>query len=394
MSPMNAKNPMNRRTFLGGALAAGGILALPRLGFADPAKRGSPRRTLVLLHLNGGNDGLNTVVPYTDARYRTLRPGIAHDPSRVLKIDKKLGLHPGLTGFQQLWNKDRLAIVNGAGYPQPNLSHFRATEIWFTAEPEKTPTYGWLGRALDARKSDKPLRAVALEKERPLTFAMAGTGSVTMTNFQRFRVPSGMETAAALYRDYAGREDNRAPVGEAGASAIKVARRIASLKPSDGPFYGALGNKLRQVNALLEADLDLECIQISFGGFDTHSNQTASHQRLMTQLGNNLRAYQERLEQKGVADRTVLVVMSEFGRRANENLSGGTDHGTAGPVFVIGTGIKPGFHGAQPSLDDLERDNLKYTTDFRRIYAAVLQHAFDLDPRPILGAHDPLELFV
>ena len=384
---------LNRRTFLGGALAAGGVLALPRLGIADPTKRGAPRRTLVLLHLNGGNDGLNTVVPYTDRRYRLLRPSLALDRSQVRKIDDKLGLHPGLSGFEQLWRKERLAIVNGVGYPKPNLSHFRATEIWFTAEPDKTPTYGWLGRAMDARASEKPLRAVALEKEQPLSFAMAGPGTVTMTDFGRFRVPSGMEDAAALYRTYAQRTDARAPVGAAGASAIKVARRIASLKPSGGSFYGPLGNKLRRVNALLEADLDLECIQISFGGFDTHSNQAASHQRLMSQLGNNLNAFQNYLESRGLADRTTLVVMSEFGRRAKENLSGGTDHGTAGPVFVIGKGIKPGFHGQQPSLEDLDRDNLKFTTDFRRVYAAVLKHAFELDPRPIVGAHEPLELF-
>ena len=386
--------PINRRTFLGGALAAGGVLALPRLALADPAARARPPRTLVLLHLNGGNDGLNTVVPYTDARYRALRPSLAIARNQVRKIDRPLGLHPALSGFEQLWKKERLAIVNGVGYPKPNLSHFRATEIWFTGEPDKSPTYGWLGRTLDARENDKPLRAVALEKEQPLSFAMAGTGTVTMTDFQRFRVPTGMETAADLYRTYASREDARASVGVAGASAIKVARKIASLKPSDGPFYGALGDKLRKVNALLEARLDLECIQTSFGGFDTHSNQAASHQRLLSQLGNNLRAFQERLEAKGLADRTVLVVISEFGRRAKENLSGGTDHGTAGPVFVIGKGIQPGFHGTHPSLDDLDRDNLKFTTDFRRVYAAVLRHAFDMDPAPILGAHEPLELFI
>ena len=147
---------LNRRDFLGGAAALGGVLALPRLALGDEVARDAPRRTLVLLHLNGGNDGLNTVIPYTDPRYRTLRPSLAVDRGRILKLSDDLGLHPGLNGFKSLWDRDRLAIVNGVGYPKANYSHFRSTEIWFTAEPEKTPTYGWLGRALDATTSDPP----------------------------------------------------------------------------------------------------------------------------------------------------------------------------------------------------------------------------------------------
>ena len=182
---------MNRRELLSGALALGGVVLLPRWLRADDAA--ATRRTLVFLHLNGGNDGLNTVVPYKDPRYRALRPSLAIDTNRVLKISDDLGLHPGLGGFRTLFERERLGIVNGVGYPQPNYSHFRATEIWFTAQPERTPVDGWLGRALDRRESTKPLRAVALGKEHPLSLMCASPGIVTMTDFSRFRLPQGMD---------------------------------------------------------------------------------------------------------------------------------------------------------------------------------------------------------
>ncbi len=389
---------LNRRDFLGGAVAVGSVLALPRLALGDDTAsskqaRAKPKRTLVMLHLNGGNDGLNTVIPYKNPRYRVLRPSLAIAPNQVRKVSKDLGFHPGLQGFEALFKRERLAVINGVGYPQPSYSHFRSTEVWFTAQPEKTPTYGWLGRALDATETNAPLRAVALQKEQPLSFASARPGAVTMTDFGRFRVPSGMEKASKLYERYGKLTGQRADVGKAGTQALKVARKIASLKPAGGQFYGGLGNDLRKVLALLKADLGLEAIQLQMGGYDTHSNQAASHQRLLSQLGNNLNQFQAELDKAGLGESVVTVVMSEFGRRAKENLSGGTDHGSAGPVFVLGKGVKPGFHGAYPSLDDLDRDNFKYTTDFRRLYASLLSGAFRMDPTPILGAHKPLELF-
>jgi uncharacterized protein (DUF1501 family) len=384
---------LNRREFLGGAVAVGSVLALPRLALGDEESRGAPRRTLVYLHLAGGNDGLNTVIPWKHRRYRILRPGLGIDSRQVRKIGDDLGLHPALAGMEALWKRDRLAIVNGVGYPQPSYSHFRSTEVWFTAEPEKTPTYGWIGRALDERPSDAPLRAVGLLKEKPLSLAASAPGIVTLTDFGQFAVPAGMEGTSDLYRRYADLAEKRGEVGRAGAQALEVAARIARLKPAGGPYQGRLGQELAKTMALLQADLGLECIQLQMGGYDTHSNQTPGHQRLLTELGNNLNVFQQQLEQKGLGDRVVTLVMSEFGRRAKENLSGGTDHGSAGPVFVVGQGIANGFHGAYPSLDDLDRDNFRFTTDFRRIYAAVLAHAFAMDPKPVLGDFQPLELF-
>lgn len=385
-------NP-NRRQVLAGALALGGVLALPRLGIADEARKTSTGRTLVLLHLNGGNDGLNTVVPYKHPRYHVLRPSLGIDRGQVRRVSDDLGFHPRLDGFESLLRRDRLAVVNGVGYPKPNYSHFRATEIWFTGQPEKTPTYGWLGRAMTAQPSTSPLRGLAIQKEAPLSFASETPSTVTMTEFSRFRLPAGMEAAAGLYRAYEPLEGRRGDLGRAGSQAIDVAKRIARLRNADGPFYGRLGTDLRKVLALLQADLGLEVIQLQMGGYDTHSNQTAGHSRLLAELGNNLDRFQQALDAAGLADRVVTVVMSEFGRRASENISGGTDHGSAGPVFVLGKGVNPGFHGAYPDLDDLDRDNLKFTTDFRRIYATLLGTTFGADPKAVLGDFEPLELF-
>ncbi len=384
---------LNRRELLSSAIALGGVALVPRWLRAGETPPGSPRRTLVFLHLVGGNDGLNTVIPYKDPRYRVLRPTLAVDAGRVRKISDTLGLHPGLSGLETLWKRERLAIVNGVGYPQPNYSHFRATEIWYTAQPERTPVDGWIGRALDARESEKPLRAVALGKEAPLSLACASPGIVTMTAFSRFRLPRGMETAAAAWNAYQNLPGRRGEVGAAGAQAIEVADRIAKLKPAPGPFQGRLGTEFRKVLALLRADLDLECIQLSLGGFDTHAGQAGPHNRLLTELGNNLRVFQEQLETTDLHERVVTVVFSEFGRRVTENLSAGTDHGSAGPVFVVGSGLANTFHGEQPSLDDLDGENLRFTTDFRRLYAALVRHCFDLDPQTVLGDHEPLELF-
>jgi uncharacterized protein (DUF1501 family) len=348
----------------------------------------------VLLHLRGGNDGINTVIPFADKRYGVLRPTLKIDAGRVLKLNDRLGLHPGMGGFQSLWKKERLAIVNGVGYPKPNYSHFRSTEIWYTAQPERTPITGWVGRALDANPREVPLRSLALGKEQPLSLASASGGSVTLTEFARFKVPTGLGGVAELY----GRSETAAgplgAVGRAGKDAFAVAETIARLTPAKGPgLYSPLGNNLRKVISLLQADLPLEVIQLDYGGFDTHANQAGGHNGLLTTLANNLNAYQNQLEKLGLADRVTTVVFSEFGRRAEENLSGGTDHGSAGPVFVLGKGVRPGFHGAYPSLDDLDRGNLKFTTDFRRLYAAVLRKVLNQDPVPVLGAFEPLEVF-
>lgn len=383
---------LNRREFLERGLAFGSVLALPRLAWAEGAAKEPGARTLVLLHLNGGNDGLNTVIPYADPMYRILRPGLAVDDGQIRKIDPKLGLHPALAGFETLWQRERLAIVNGVGYPNPDYSHFRATEIYYSAEPEKSPVDGWLGRALERSPKEKPLRAVAIAKEKPLSLASGAPGVVSLTDFRQFALPKGAEGSVAMYEGAKDDPGQRGAVARRALEAFAVAQRIAALQPIRNGLNGPLGEDLAKALALLKSDLDLEVIHLSFGGFDTHASQMGQHNGLLSQVGNNLRAFQEQLEALGLADRVVTTVFSEFGRRARENLSGGTDHGSAYPCFVIGQGVKPGMHGVQPSLDDLDNENLKYTTDFRRLYASLLRDFLRVDHKAVIGDFEPLGL--
>ena len=347
----------------------------------------------MLLHLNGGNDGLNTVIPHKDRNYRVLRPGLGIDDGRIRKINEDYGLHPALNGFEQLWRQEKLAIINGLGYPNPNYSHFRATEIYFTAEPESTPNLGWLGRAMDRKKSQKPVRAMAIAKEKPLSLVSTSPGIVTFTDFKQFKLPDGVEDTAAMYESFKGLDGERRELAERTLEALKVARKIANLNPQGRGMYGTLGNDLRKVVALLRSNLDLEVIQLSFGGFDTHANQGGRHNGLLSQVGNNLRAFQAELDRHGLSDRVATFVFSEFGRRATENLSGGTDHGSAYPAFLLGGNIKPGLHGKYPSLEDLDRGNFKHTTDFRSVYAGLLRDFLKIEPKGIVGDHKPMELF-
>ncbi|MEM8884304.1 MAG: DUF1501 domain-containing protein [Planctomycetota bacterium] len=383
---------LERREFMQRGLALGGLFAMPRLSWAETGKKEPGARTLVMLHLNGGNDGLNTVIPYQDPNYRILRPGIGIDTGQVRKIDDTYGLHPSLAAFEQLWRRDRLAIVNGIGYPQPNYSHFRSTEIYYTAQPDSTPTDGWLGRAIEGTTSTKPLRAVALVKEKPLLLQGASNGVVTMTDFRQFELPEGARETAEMYREAAKLGGARGEVAARAIEALKVANRIARLKPRNAGFYGAVGRDLGKAFALLRTDLDLEVIHLSMGGYDTHANQGNRHNQLLGQLGNNLRSFQDQLERAGLGDRVVTCVFSEFGRRAQENLSGGTDHGSAYPAFVIGKGIRTGLHGKYPSLEDLDRGNFKYTTDFRSLFGGLLRDFLHVDPKPVLGAFQPMEM--
>ena len=377
---------IDRRELLGRGLALGSVFFLPRLSWAGGTRKADGARTLVLLHLRGGNDGLNTVVPYADPRYRRLRPGLAVE--RPLKIDSRFGLHPRLEGLEQLFKKERLAILHGVGYPKPSYSHFRSTEIYYTADTrgKSARSRGWLARGFARRPSDAPVRAVAFEDEQPFAFAGSPTGVVTMREFKDLRLPPAARAAARLYDGY----ENDA-VAVRAREALDAARRIASLQPARGPFSGSLGADLSKVLALLRSDIDVEVVHLSLAGFDTHAKQAASHSNLLWQLGQNLRAFQEELDRSDLGKRVTTLVFSEFGRRAQENLSGGTDHGAAYPAFLLGD-VRPGFHGRPPSLDDLDDGNLRYTTDFRRVYATLLKDVLGVTPQAVLGSYAPLEL--
>ena len=384
---------LHRRDFLRCAACATAAVALPTpIRAWTRARPRADRRTLVLLHLEGGNDGLNTVIPYADPRYAALRPGLARRGAEVLKLDGKVGLHSNLEGLKSLFESDRAAILLGVGYPAPDLSHFRATEIWHSAEPDRSPSQGWIGRALDATPRELPLRAVSIGAEPPLVLSALTTPTTTVQSFSRFRVPDALASIDALYDRCASAPGTLGAAGRAGAAAVRAARKIATLTPSARDYgqAGELGSTLRKVAALAASDESPEVIACAFGGFDTHASQRGTHDQLLRQLGAGLAAFDADVRERGVDDRVLVVVYSEFGRRPAENASGGTDHGTACPIFVVGKRVRKNLYGEQPPLDDLDAGNLRHAVDFRRVYASLLKDWLGVDPRPVVGAFDPL----
>lgn len=369
-----------RRNFLKTAGALGALMMLPGNLLAAT---GGGERTLVLLHLRGGNDGLNTVVPYRDKLYYKMRPTLAIRAKDVLSLNQELGLHPSMTGFAKLYESGRLAVINGVGYPDPSLSHFKSTEIWYGAT-RNVVEGGWAGRFLDQQGSDG-LGGLALDSNMPLSLQGKTQFSPACTDLQQFHLPSSMRSALPLYRGMTGRADTLGEVARMGASGLEVAKKLSRLRPHELDLGGDLAGDLGTVLSLLKADLGLKVVQLSLDGFDTHVNQPEDHGYLLRQLSDGLLAFQTELQRMGLEDRVLTLVFSEFGRRPKENYAAGTDHGTAGPLFLIGKGVKPGFHGIQPRLDRLDDGNLQHTVDFRQVYASLLESWFQVEPQSVLG---------
>lgn len=382
---------MHRRHFLR-ALGAAGI-ALPVLpGLADDARGGprsarvgatdgSPRpRHLVLIELQGGNDGLNTVVPVADSRYRELRPTLALGRDAVLAIDDGLGLHPALEPLMPLWARGELGIVQGVGYPAPNRSHFRSIEIWETAsDADETRLDGWLAPLTAALPPLGPygIKALALARdEGPLAGSL--TDTVVFENLAGF-----VRQARSLERREARADGANAALEHVLATerttreaALAFAERLdeaASAAKGEGP---ALARRLELVARLIEADVGPRVFKVGLGSFDTHAGQSNRHRNLLGELGVALAGFARTLEASGRWDDVLVMTYSEFGRRVAENGTGGTDHGTAAPHFVAGGRVAGGLHGRAPDLGELERGDPGFTTDFRALYATIARDWF------------------
>lgn len=367
-----------------GSAFASGNLAAPAAG-----------RALVMLHLAGGNDGLNTVVPIGDPAYARLRPALALAKADVLAIDRGMALHPALGGFKSLYERGQLAIVQGVGYPNPDFSHFRATEIWEAGDP-KGGASGWIGRFLDETSTRRGLRAVALSKEQPpLVLASSSSPAVTVSDPANFRLPNNADAIRAMYTAYASQPASRHLVGEAGVETLNAAATISRLNGASSVNYppGELSADLRRAAELLASGVGVEVLHLSFGGFDTHVNQAGKHRQLLNQLGGAFAAFQQDLTRRGIAKNVATVVYSEFGRRPAENFGGGTDHGSAGPLFVIGDGVRGGLHGEAPSLTSLDGGNLRFTTDFRSVFGGIVRDCLRGDSSAVFRGITPLGLF-
>lgn len=401
----------SRRDFLkqtasGAALLSTG-LSLPRF-LARTAQAANPargERILVVVQLSGGNDGLNTVIPYADDIYHRARPTIRVPAERVLKLSDALGLAPEMRGFQNLFEAGALRVVTNVGYPNPDRSHFRAMDIWHTAclEPEKCGATGWLGRVVDADTARLPAgdgansapRPAAMhlgDASLPLALKTLRTPVASVNSIDAFRIPAGAGDAlGAIHAARRGASDDLQFVQRIAVASCDTARRIEEASRAAGgasrdyPDYG-LARRLEQIAQLIGADFGPRIYYTSLDGFDTHARQNLVHGGLMRELSDSVAAFFRNLKAMGCDRQVALLTFSEFGRRVAENGSQGTDHGAAAPVFLAGPAFGGAITGDAPDLGKLEDGDLRYTTDFRRIYATLLDKWLDVRHEGVLGS--------
>ena len=378
---------------------------------------------LVVLQLAGGNDGLNTVIPFADDAYHRARPVIGLKPDSVIRINDYIGLNPKLAGLKSLYDEGHLSIIQGVGYPNPNRSHFRSTEIWQTAsDADRNESYGWLGKYFDSCcKGADPTVGVAIGNTLPQAFNSASPTGVSFSNPEQYRwVNNKRDTSAeSLFRQLnqpqetgpAAETNTGASIGMVGGrkqndmdtlaflqrtgldaqlSSDKV-REIARKHPSSTDYpRSQLADGLSLVARMIAGGLATRVYYVSQGGYDTHTGQVNTHERLMGELNDALTAFCKDLKSQGNFDRVMLMSFSEFGRRVAQNGSNGTDHGAAAPMFVLGGGAKAGVFGKHPSLTELNTGDLIYNVDFRSVYATVLERWLRAPSKEVLGRNFPL----
>jgi uncharacterized protein (DUF1501 family) len=387
---------VTRRRFLAfsgvtaaGALAAGATQVPWSRLFDAAASSPLPagQGVLVVVTLYGGNDGLNTVVPAGDPAYQKARPELAYQPHEVLDIGDGLSLNPGLKGLKSLWDGKELAVVRGVGYPKPDHSHFRSMAIWQTASPDTSVPTGWLGRWLDAT-GDDPLRAVSVEPVMPPLLAGAKATAVSLP-VGGLPMPTGAVGASftALGRPQPGEPELAADVARSIVDLQDAARTLGGAVHQGTTTGADLAQQLTVVAELVEAGVPTRAYSVSLGGFDTHADERGTQQRLLTELDAALTPFVTRMKGTARGRQVVVLVYSEFGRRVAANASEGTDHGTAGPVFLLGGKVNGGWYGDQPSLTDLDDGDLKQTTDFRSVYATVLDQVLGTDAGRVLDGY-------
>lgn len=404
-----------RRAFLSrglGLVGIGSVLPnfLIRTALAAPPASGEGHRILVLLELNGGHDGPSALVPHSHDGYYKLRKTLAVPKDEVLKLNDDVGLSPLLKGFQEMLAERSFAVVPGVGYPNPNYSHFEAMDIWHVADPRgkkvgadaggrKDQGMGWVGRYCDHAFTNDldPKLALAISGGvSPLCFTGKNHPGLSFNNPEsfRYRGDRGDKARAALYRAL----NEPAPGGlseleyvthtamNANRSSDQIRAQAARYKPSLSYPDSRLSSSLRTVAGLIAGKLSTRVYFVRQGGYDTHSGQKPQHSRLMTELNAAVTAFYRDLKAQGNADRVLTVTFSEFGRRPEENASQGTDHGSAGPMFLFGPMVKPGVHGKHPSYEKFNpHNNFVHTTDFRNVYAAVLDRWLCVPSASILG---------
>lgn len=385
---------LKRRQFLtAGAASATVISCASRVpGFllqaAAASSEDSDERVLVVIQLTGGNDGLNTVVPYADDVYQKSRFATRISADQVLKVNDYLGFHPNLSGFSDLMDQGRLAVVQGVGYANPNRSHFESMDIWHTgSEINDARRTGWLGRYLDATHTSASQQSVPAvhfgSRSQPLALAGLRVHVPSIDSLDEFQL-RGLKDDALAEAIQRAMDAPRAEANElvaylqaASQSALSASRQVqqATAKRPASTKYppSALARKLSDIALLVDAGMSTRVYYVTLDGFDTHSEQAEAHSVLLRELGDAVAAFVDDVRRRGHGSRVAVMAFSEFGRRVRENASRGTDHGAAAPVFVAGCGVAGGLIGDHPSMTDLEDGDVKYQVDFRRVYAAFLE---------------------
>jgi len=385
----------------------------------------SDGRILVVIQLSGGNDGLNTVVPYTNHSYYKARPDIGIHKDKILKLNDELGLNPELSKFKALYDTGQMALVQGVGYPNPNRSHFRSMEIWHTAcDSNKIEKYGWIGRYFDnACKGCDPTVGVNIGKLAPQSFVSKSPIGVSIEDPEMYRwinTGAGSEAATKSAEAFFKKIVEKSSGKPAGASEMmgdsstsaesldylqrtamnaqlssdKIRDVVKKYRSNVTYPSSAIGYSLKLVAQMIAGNLPTRVYYVSQGGYDTHSDQVNDQTKLLSELAEAVSAFYQDMHQQRNDKRVLSFTFSEFGRRVAQNGSGGTDHGTAGPVFVFGGAVKPGIYGSHPDLTDLDRGDLKYKTDFRSVYSTVMENWLGTKAESVLGRSFPKLGFV
>ena len=377
--PPPGKGISRRSLLAGGLTTVSALAAAPLFSPRAWAQADREQPILVSVELSGGNDGLNTIVPYGDDAYYRHRPTIGIRPDEVRKLDDHFGLNPGLLGFERLWETDDFAIVHGCGYEQPSYSHFTSMAYWHTAAPNRGDEFGWLGRladALDGASGTDVLINIASSQS--LAVKSRLHTPVVFDNPERFQRRAFESQVPLMQRvDESAGNPSRAFLNDVARSALTASAQIRDAwanyrTPID---YGLNGMDLPKVAACIEAGLPARVYHVSYrnNAFDTHVQQVNLHRRILAYTGDAINGFIRDLERIGQAHRVLVLVYSEFGRRVPENANLGTDHGSANVMFLAGKPVIPGHYGTPPSLTNLvDGDNLQHTVDFRQVYATAI----------------------
>jgi uncharacterized protein (DUF1501 family) len=394
---------MNRRNFLRNAGLASTSLFVPQFlsGYANQGFN-NKGKNLVIIQWSGGNDGLNTVVPFRNDIYYKNRPALAIPKKDVLKITDDLGLNPVLTGLKNLYDDGLLSIVNNVGYPNPNRSHFRSMDIWHTAsDSDKYWQTGWLGRYLDEVNPENLNPHTALEIDDSLVLALKGKekNGFAVSNPTRLKASANNQFLKQITHHHEHEhEENVAylykTLIDTQSSADYLFEKSKVYKTNVAYPKTAIGNDLKTISNLIVAEANTKIYYVNVGGFDTHANQKPQQEKLLKQYSEAISAFVKDLKQNQKLDDTLIMTFSEFGRRVKQNASRGTDHGTANNVYFIGGKLKkPGFFNEAPNLSALDNGDLIYSVDFRKIYASVLDKWLNVPAEKVLKqGFKPLDL--